>query len=55
MNEHEQNLYKMINLHREYAFSQRKSYRSCLSNEELLKKNLLIEIDYKSKYYFGKF
>ena len=54
MNAQEQNLYDMINLHKEYAFSQSRSYRSYLCDEEFLKKNLLIEMDYKAKYYFGK-
>ena len=52
-NKFEQILYNSIKIHESYAIRQRKSYKSSISDPEILKKNIVVEMDYKAKYYYG--
>ena len=46
-------LYQQIEYHKELQLRQRDSYSQNITNEALLKNNLVIEMDYKSKIVMG--
>ena len=47
-------LLQQIDFHQEVQKRQRESYTSMIKNEELLKNNLIIEMDFKAKIVLGK-
>jgi len=48
------NLYQQIEFHKQLQQRQRVSYTQNINNIELLKKNLVIEMDYNAKIVLGK-
>lgn len=48
-------LYQEIQFHKQVGVRQRISYLNHIKDKELLKKNLVIEMDYKAQVPLGKF